>query len=458
MNRREFLISSTAALFWAGCRSTSVLSDASLLRVGVLSDIHLTTEESCRPLADAFCKMKASRVDAVLIAGDLSDYGTVTGLKLLKKTWDAVFAGTSVVPLFCTGNHDLDGQYYDDMVADRRVNGQDGSDPIQKNNIKSVWQEVFGEEWAPIRCRTVKGYAFVSAEYGQDRLLPKWLEEHGAALRSDKPFFYFQHLPMRGSTYDSSGWADCGVVRRTLKDYPNCLAFTGHTHFPYYNERSIWQDDYTAISVPSLSYSSLPLVENGDSLRDGSATNVMQMIPYRRDLRGGLGYLMNVYADRISVERRDFALGGCETAPAWEIPLPLLGERRFDYETRTKSAAVPSFPANAKLEVSTANTENRQGRWVIAYDCRFPSATLPDATRVFDYELRIVTKDGAVAVRKLFHSPAFAEPADREPKMQRFFLDATQVPRGVDYFIEVAARNSFRVSGPSIRSRRLFSL
>ena len=63
--------------------------------------------------------------------------------------------------------------------------------------------------------------------------------------------------------------------------------------------------------------------------------------------------------------------------------------------------------------------------------------------RVFDYEIRVVPKDGSVLMSKKFLSPAYARLADREPKSQRFWFDAAALPQDVDYVVEVRAFNCF---------------
>jgi len=300
----------------------------------------------------------------------------------------------------------------------------------------------------------VKGYVFVSGEWQGYAQLGDWLKTNGSALRGDKPFFYFQHPPLKGTTSDSFGWADNGTGFAALKDYPNAIAFSGHAHRTFNDELSIWQGEFTAVATPSLSYMGvLKDCENGPGKRDGSCTKTMQQVPARRDLRGGQGYVVNVYRDRVEIERRDLEEGGVEGAPAWIVPLPAGREKPYDPAARAKAASVPAFPADAKLETYTRNTETRQGKWAIAMTLQFPSAIPAKGQRVRDYEVRVEPKDGSEPLVKRFVSPAFHKLPCREPAVQRFWFNVAELPQDQDYVIKVLPRNWYGQCGAPLVSK-----
>ena len=455
VNRREFLFSAGAMTVLSGCRSCDLFG-APDLRFGVISDIHLTTPGSARILKRAFAYFRRRGVDAVVIPGDLSDWGLMSGLALLKRTWDEAFAGTDVVPLFCTGNHDFDGWWYGDMTMDMHANGYSEDEALSRLGVRSCWEKAFGEPWDWVRVRTVKGYDFVSAEFenGGSKHLADWMKAHAARFAGTKPFFFFQHLPIKGTTTDGARDCDGGVTKPALDPFPNCVAFTGHTHRPFIDERQIWQGTFTAIGTPSLSYACYPGEhENGGGDRRGNSRQAMQLLPSRLDLRGGEGFVVNVWSDRIAVERRDLEEYGAEGAPEWVIPLPL-GRAAQPYAdgVRDETEPVPQFPAGARLEFETRNSDNRSGHWIIVMNCEFPSAVMPDGHRVFDYEIRAVPKDGSEPMVKRFLSPGYPKMAKYEPARQRFWFDVADLPQEKDYVLEVRPFNCFGKAGAPLVS------
>ncbi len=453
-SRRGF-IGGAAAFFVAGCRTGGWLAGRPRLRFGVVSDIHLTTPASCAMTEKAFRLFRARGADAVVVPGDLTDWGIRSGLEYLKATWDSVFAGTDVVPLFCTGNHDFDGWRYGDMTMEMHANGYSEDEALTKLGLAAEWERVFGEKYEPIRVRTVNGYDFVSAEWGSFGKFPEWMAVNGGRFRGDMPFFYFQHPPAKGTTPDGAGWADQGACFKALGGFPNAVAFTGHSHRPFTDERSIWQGEFTAIATPSLSYASFPAGhENGGGKRNGTSTQSMPVIPARRDHRGGQGYFVSVYDDRMVVERIDIEEGGAEGAPAWIVPLAG-GGRPYDLASRAAASVAPEFPKGAGLRIETRNTENRSGKWVIVMNCEFPSAVPSAGERVFDYEIRAVPKDGSKPLVKKFLSPAYPRMAKFEPESQRFWFDVAELPQDVDYVIEVRAFNCYgKASRPLVSGVR----
>ena len=465
VSRRGFIkdgFGVTLFFLGGGCQTAKLFGNPNLT-FGVISDIHLTTPESTATLERALRCFRDRDVDAVMVCGDITDWGIRSGLKYFNDTWNRVFPGgkgrngVEVVKLATTGNHDFEGWRYGDMTMEMHANGYSEDDAIVKTGgMKSAWETAFNEPYDGIRVRTVKGYSFVSCEWDSIAKGSDFLTQNASRFKDGKPFFYFQHLPIQGTTPDSfGGWVDKGPTFKTLQEFPNAVAFTGHTHRPFYDERSVWQENFTAFAVPSLSYTSFPPGhENGGRARNGTATNVMPMIPSRRDFTDAAGYVVSVYDNKMVVERRDFRQGNAEEcAPAWLVPLYATVGGSLSNQNREKLTPVPQFPENARLRLETRNTEDAQGKWAIVLTCVFPSAVVPKGSRVFDYEIRVVPSNGSKALVQRFLSPAYSLPPKLVPEFQRFWIKVNLLPQDTAYRIEVYPRNCFGVCGKPLVSQ-----
>jgi hypothetical protein len=108
---------------------------------------------------------------------------------------------------------------------------------------------------------------------------------------------------------------------------------------------------------------------------------------------GKHGMLMDVFADRIVLQRRNFATKDVESlGPDWTIPLPFAEPPPFSFASRASKVAVPKFPESAKVTVISRDGENRDKVKHRQVSVEFPAAT--EGGRVFDYEVRVLEPGG----------------------------------------------------------------
>ena len=430
------------------------------LVVGIISDTHVGVPAHTAVLERTFRFFRDRKVDAVMNCGDIADFGLLSGLKYYAETFEKVFPGGKgaegrpVQKLFCTGNHDYEGWWYGDMTAEMHALGYDEDEALVKLGMKKCWEEVFQEEFAPIRKRTVNGYDFIGAEWhGYDEtpgydLTEDWFAAHGGELDTEKPFFFYLHQPPANTTASSWESALALKVTKALSAHQNAVAFSGHSHWTLNDERSIWQGEYTAIAVPSLSCTGImDGYENGADVRNGKSTRAMPALPVRFKMEEPQGLVMSVYDNRMEFERWDFKKMVC-TARTWSVPLPLVRESRpYSFEARSAAEPVPQFPEGAKLNLKTRNTETRGGKWAIVMVANFPNANAVEAARAFDYEIRAVPADGSEPMVKRFLSPAFHKLKEDEPEKLTFWFNVLDLPQDKEYRIEIYPRNCFGVCG-----------
>jgi len=360
VSRRWFIggMASFGAL--GGCRmlggSGFASSGKPKLRFGVVSDIHFVMDEGLVHYpdhgAETFLKALAyyrdRNVDGVVICGDMADRSIGDELLAVGRAWDKIFPndrasdGHRVEKLFVTGNHDYEGHTYgvnarrvfpDAAVRDRH---------IVRNDLKGWWDRAFHEEYRPVWMKQVNGYSFIGAHWDKcgtnggsfNPCVRDFYSAHGRELDPSLPFFHIQHPMPRGTCYAPSGWGqDDGVTTKVLSQHPNAIAFSGHSHYTLTDPRFIWQDAFTSIGASSLRYACPAPAEPVA----GGAPVVPVGQPFYRQ-----GFLVDVYADRIDFERRDFR-AGLPLGETLTMPLPAAESKPFAYAAQAKRFAAPAF-------------------------------------------------------------------------------------------------------------------
>ena len=321
------------------------------LKFGVVSDVHVRLAADGRSLAagyetdtleKTFAYFRDQGVDAVMIAGDMADLGLTRELKAIADAWFRVFPGDrapdgrKVERLFVLGNHDAFGLRNGARVfkdADVLAREAIQADP------KKAWAECFNEEWQPYYTKNIKGFDFFCAHW-QPGIWCNGVAETGCAGCGDafralmekcdpsRPFFYVQHPHPRDTVYGKCAWGmDDGSATRLLANFPQAIAFSGHSHEPLTNEKSIWRGAFTSVATGSLRYLSADAVwsfertagyENGRSnvyLPGGvrredrtaiyaayDSPKMMAVETNRPDIR--VGQIVSVYDDRVEFSKR----------------------------------------------------------------------------------------------------------------------------------------------------------
>ena len=430
------------------------------LTFGVVSDIHVKIAKDgkgmrptrdCKAFVHALEWFRGQRVDAVMVAGDLADTGLVPELEAVAAAWRSVFpdnkgaGGARVEPVIITGNHDWDAWDYDGFVFVKELYPDEAERDRMMiyKDLKGNWERIMQEPYVPIFRKDVKGYSFVGAHWQNERCHPKcetafrhvpqWFEEHGAELDPNKPFFFAQHAHLQNTVYGPWAWGhDSGETTAALMKYPNAVAFSGHSHYPLTDERSIWQGGFTSVGTASLRACTQPcdeFPETGYENAWGGLNAYKTMAPGPETAQQG--YLVRVFDDCIAFSRRDFSidrmLGG-----DWVMPLPAAKSQPLSFGARLKRQTPPAFAPGASLKVEKAKAKYRGGKAKVdgknlmvaaeekdAVRLTFPKAAAVKAKRPFTYEATFVPQSGAPQTRRIFADKLFepegdywADPAD----------------------------------------------
>ena len=311
-----------------------------VLRFTVCSDVHLSKEESGLKNAERFKQMfnvaydiagssDYKGLDAVLVAGDMTDGGRAEEYELYRDiTEECVKDGTELLTVM--GNHE--------HIAYR------DTDTPQK--AVEVFRQYVSD--AEDYHKVIGGYHFIGVSYddsGKEEFKTKleWLRaelDKAVADTGDKPIFVTQHPHPALTVYGSVNWANMDI-RVVLKDYPQVVDFSGHSHYAANDPRSIHQSTFTAIgcgaitgAMGNLSYIS------GDEYGDGES---------------GTFWLCEVDKDG-NVRLRLYDIISDCFYEGIDYLLKDVGNKKNRTYTWSRMMAqdtAPTFPADAKIAVAT---------------------------------------------------------------------------------------------------------
>ena len=184
-------------------------------------------------------------MDAVLVAGDVTDMGTKIAFGSIKAAIKPVIKdGTQFLATVSTSHDDRN---------------------LGKESLL-LYEEIMGQETD--FHRVINGFHFIGVSASKiegehySEYQKEWLiEQLEAAVADDpsKPVFVIQHEHISNTVYGSSDFEGWGMAdfAEILKKYPQVIDFSGHSHYPNNDPRSIWQGDYTAVGTGGLYYTEL---------------------------------------------------------------------------------------------------------------------------------------------------------------------------------------------------------
>lgn len=230
-----------------------------ILRFAVCSDIHMDSRSDERAdrlrrfMRGAYARAAEDTaypaVDAFLFCGDLTDFGKETQIAdFWQVVQEELRPGTEVLS----------------VLAKCHDNWSEG-----RNSPKTGLAYYRSITGLPTSfCRVIGGCAFVgistSEETGvyYDESQRGWLRstlDAAAAQCPGKPVFVLQHEHVINTVFGSrpeDGWGN-DFFQDIFEDYPRIVHFSGHSHYPLNDPRSVWQGAFTAIGTGALSYAEL---------------------------------------------------------------------------------------------------------------------------------------------------------------------------------------------------------
>ncbi|MBP9988332.1 MAG: metallophosphoesterase, partial [Ruminococcus sp.] len=232
-----------------------------VLRFTVASDVHIddsnSDSEEAR-LAKLFSasykyarSQSYSKLDGAFFVGDISNNGSSSSMEkffdIVKKNVEPETYVRAVL-----GNHEF---YTNSQKAISRFLSASG---YSESDIDFT----MGGYHFIMLCPENGGRGFTSKQR-------TWLSNRLAADAAEdptgtKPIFVFQHHNVKNTVYGSQAWG-ISDLSSILSSYPQVVDFSGHSHYPINDPRSIWQGSFTALNDGTLSYYEMGIAGVTDS-------------------------------------------------------------------------------------------------------------------------------------------------------------------------------------------------
>lgn len=231
--------------------------------------------------------------------------------------------------------------------------------------------------------KVINGFHFIgistskleSERYGlyQRTWLRKQLNE-AVKDSPDKPVFVFSHEHVRNTVYGSSSFEGWGITyfKDILEQYPQVVHFSGHSHYPLNDPRSVNQNRITTVGTGAMAYMEFA-VDKDRSIHPSGNENAAQCWIVEADSEGNL----MLHGTDVLHE---------EELCTYYINNPAL-DTAFAYNTESIKArsSAPKFPEGAELGITADGSK---------YTVTVPAAESTDGKIIFVYRISVTNKSG----------------------------------------------------------------
>ena len=388
------VIMSVTGLFVWGFAPEDETEFTPVIRFVACSDSHLKTAagvgshrlEKTAKLAYAIAKAddEYNNLDAFLINGDITNDGNIdqfAGFKVIADKY--IKSETELLPIIAN-NHDFRNM---------------------KKQTVAYFSQLMGKDTD--YHKVVNGYHFI-----------------GISTSDVEGVFVSQHEHVLNTVYGSSDFDGWGIddFSDILEQYPQVVDFSGHSHYPLNDPRSVWQGSFTAIGTGALAYMELT-VENQRKVHPTGNSLEAQfwIVELDKDsnmrLRG-----IDLIEQKILCE---YILAN-PANPA---------NREYTPEKQAARSTAPVFNENAELKVT---------KLAKSVTVKFDAAQSASSEPIFLYKVKVINSDGEVVKSDWVLPKYYSATVEKTER-----LKLGKFEEG-DYTVSVTAETAWGVQSESI--------
>ena len=344
-------------------------------------------------------------VDGFFCLGDISSIGGDDDYTAYKETLDAhVRKETPFITIH--GNHEFK----------------------QKNDYYDIFKKTFNDE--PNNVTDINGFSCIA--FSGERSLTewtftpkslKWLDDkidEAEAKADGKPVFVFQHPHPWGTVYGSTVWGD-PQINVVLNGHTNIVDFSGHSHFPLNDPRSINQASYTAVGVGAMARFELDnnyiVGQHPDGYEDAAQICVVEADNDGSVRIRGYDLLSDTYFC-------DYYIDNVNDKKAYP----------YTFKNMKAHDKAPVFKEDTKASAH----KNEEGEWVISFD----EAQAAEGYIVHDYKVTIKDENGKKLFSKNFIDDYYVIDDDNTAD---FRIGNDTLESGKQYKVTVRAESAYHL-------------
>ena len=403
------------------------IGDGKSAKIGIISDFQLRKHYeniSFKYYSDnvyrALKAFKKLNVDIIIIAGDITNDGKVINYLYFKEIYYSIFENNKKpILISLMGNHDYNDKNYTKLGNQEKFYNFINEYPFSHYIINN-YNFIF---WSNNHIKNEKS----------EKEENSWIKSRLEIARKNKkrvgdPIFVISHMPPLKTVYGSENIWGNKYVYKILKNYPEAISISGHSHYSLRNIKSIWQGEFTAINIQSISYVDLDkfYINYKDVRFESAKEDSMGLIVYLNE--------KNVIFDRIKFFDEEIM------EERWNLNFPLyVSNFKYKFEKMNKKIK-PVFDKKNKIEIQKINMNNKNITFII-----FNAALHEDY--VYRYKVCLKSKENPKNNKIFYYYSDYYKNKKFRKKILKF-----ELPKDINedkYNIYIYAMDSFdNISDP----------
>ena len=403
------------------------IKDGKFAKIGIISDFQLDRENNnivyqyySDNVYQALKIFKKNNIDILLIAGDITNNGHIINYLHFKKIFYSVYNNYKKPTIISVmGNNDYRDKKFTKIENQKKLFNYIKAYPYSHYIINNYNFIFWSNDNSSSDEKGIEDYTWIKLALEKAR---KNLNKKG------DPIFVITHMPPKGTVYGSELFHK--GIYDILKNYPEVICISGHSHHSLKNIKSIWQGEFTVINTQSLSYTAIDnYFENKGDTFLNSAKN------------GSMGLIAHLNKENIIFDRIEFCSGE-KYGESWKIDFPV-EQSKFIYQFDKRNKKIkPVFQDKNEIKIEK-DTKNGKNDYYINFKAAFHE------DYVYSYKIVLKKKDKKDVYKELYYySDYYKNKLDRK-EILKFHLP-NDIKKGI-YDIEIYAIDSFEnISNPII--------